>query len=456
MFKMDEVIKIRGMMVKARIAQSVFESFDQAGVDAIVKAIGKVVYDNAEELAKDAVEETGMGVYADKVAKNKGKAKVIWNHLKDKKSVGIIGRDESKGLVFVAKPKGVVGAIMPTTNPVVTLMCNAMLALKGRNAIMIAPHPRAKAVTIKTARLINEKIIKLGGPENLIQCIEEPTLPLTQELMKSVDVLVATGGPAMVNAAYSSGKPSYGVGPGNVQVLIDEGIDFNDAAQKVIDGRKFDNGIICSGEQSIIAPAGKYDDVMAAFKANGAFYVEDQAVVDKFRTALFKEGHLCIDAVGQSVAKMGELAGVEIPYNTKVILLRSNDKDDDVLRKEKMFPVMVTFKYDTFAEAITIAKQNLFIEGAGHSAAIHSNNKENIEAAGIQLPISRLVVNEPCSTTAGGSLYNGFAPTTTLGCGSWGNNSISENLDYMHLINVSRVGYALKNRPVPTDEEIWA
>jgi len=453
---MDEVIKIKEMMKKARIAQKMFESFDQAGVDAIVKAIGKVVYDNAEELAKDAVEETGMGVYEDKVVKNKGKAKVIWNHLKDKKSVGIIGRDENQGLVFVAKPKGVVGAIMPTTNPVVTLMCNAMLALKGRNAIMIAPHPRAKAVTCKTTRLVKERIRELGGPENLIQCIEEPTLPLTQELMKSVDVLVATGGPAMVNAAYSSGKPSYGVGPGNVQVLLDNDIDFNDAAQKVIDGRKFDNGIICSGEQSVIAPADKYDDVMAAFQANGAFYIEDQTVIDKFRTALFEDGHLLTDAVGQSVTQIGELAGVEIPENTKVILLRSNDKDDDILRKEKMFPVMATFKYDSFEEAMSIAQKNLCIEGAGHSAAIHSNNDEHIEAAGIALPISRLVVNEPCSTTAGGSLYNGFAPTTTLGCGSWGNNSISENLDYMHLINISRVGYARKDRPIPTDDEIWA
>lgn len=453
---MAEKNQIEEMIKKARVAQNAFETFNQASVDAIVKAVAKIVYDYAEELAYDAVAETGMGVYEDKVAKCRGKSKVIWNHLKDKKSVGIIGRDESRGLVYVAKPKGVVGAIMPTTNPVVTLMCNTMLALKGRNAIIVAAHPRAKAVTSKTTRMIVTEIIKLGGSENLIQCIEEPSLLLTQELMKSVDVLIATGGPAMVAAAYSSGKPSYGVGPGNVQVLIDTDIDYNDVAQKVIYGRKFDNGIICSGEQSIIAPAEKYEEVIAAFQANGAFYVEDQTVVDKFRAALFADGHLFVDAVGQSVVKMGELAGVEIPENSKIILLRSNDKDDDLLRKEKMFPVMVAFKYDSFGEGLAIAKKNLFIEGAGHSAAIHSNNNEHIEAAGIELPISRLVVNEPSSTTAGGSLYNGFAPTTTLGCGSWGNNSISENLDYKHLINISRVGYPQKNRRVPTDEEIWA
>lgn len=449
-------ILIEELMQKARTAQKTFESFDQAAVDAIVKAIAKVVYDHAHELAYKAVVETGMGNYEDKVAKCLGKSKVIWNHLKDKKSVGIIGRDATSGIVYVAKPKGVVGAIMPTTNPVVTLMCNAMYALKGRNAIIIAPHPRAKKITGKTVRLIQQQINQLGAPDNLLQYIKEPSLALTQELMRTVDVLVATGGPEMVKAAYSSGKPSYGVGPGNVQVLLDRDIDYNDAAQKVIYGRKFDNGIICSGEQTIIAPKEKYAEVIEAFKANGAFYIEEQATVDKFRQTLFEDGHLALNAVGQSVAKIAELAGVEVPEDTKVILLRSNDRDDDILRKEKMFPVMVAFQYDSFSEALAIAKQNLMIEGAGHSAAIHSNNDAHIESAGIELPISRLVVNEPSSTTAGGSLYNGFAPTTTLGCGSWGNNSISENLDYKHLINVSQVGYPQRNRAIPSDEEIWA
>ncbi|SHJ44697.1 succinate-semialdehyde dehydrogenase [Malonomonas rubra DSM 5091] len=448
--------QIEKMMKKARIAQRSFESFDQAGVDAIVKVIAKVVYDHAHELAYEAVVETGMGVYEDKVAKCLGKSKVIWNHLKDKKSVGVIGRDLTSGIVYVAKPKGVVGAIMPTTNPVVTLMCNAMYALKGRNSIIIAPHPRAKKITGKTARLMQQKLDKLGAPANLLQYIKEPSLALTQELMKTVDVLVATGGPEMVKAAYSSGKPSYGVGPGNVQVLLDRDIDYNDAAQKVIYGRKFDNGIICSGEQTIIAPKEKYTEVIEAFTANGAFYIEEQATVDKFRQALFEEGHLSLNAVGQSVARIAELAGVEVPEEAKVILLRSNDRDDDILRKEKMFPVITTFQYDSFSEALAIAKKNLTIEGAGHSAAIHSNNDEHIESAGIELPISRLVVNEPSSTTAGGSLYNGFAPTTTLGCGSWGNNSISENLDYKHLINVSQVGYPQRDKLIPSDDEIWA
>ncbi|MCF8067410.1 MAG: aldehyde dehydrogenase family protein [Desulfobacterales bacterium] len=453
---MDDATQIKEMIKKARIAQQKIEDYDQAGVDALVKVMAKVIYDNAEELARDAIDETGMGVYEDKVLKNKAKSKVIWNNLKDKKSVGIIDRDEEKGLLYLAKPMGVIGCVAPTTNPTVTTMCNSMFAIKGRNAIVIAPHPRAKNVSLKTVRLMKAEIAKLGGPEDILQCIEKPSIPLTKELMKSVDVLIATGGPGMVISAYSSGKPSYGVGPGNVQSIIDRGINYNAAAEKVITGRKFDNGIICSGEQSVIAPADEYDAVIDAFKANGAFYVDDQAVVDKFRSSLFEDGHINKDAVGQSVSRLAELAGVEVPEGTKVILLRSNDQDDDLLRKEKMFPVLVTFKYDSFDEAIAIAKKNLMIEGAGHTTSVHSDNDAHIEAAGIALPISRLVVNAPSSTTAGGSLYNGFAPTTTLGCGSWGNNSISENLDYKHMINISRIGYAKMDKKVPTDDEIWA
>ncbi|MBF0199591.1 MAG: aldehyde dehydrogenase family protein, partial [Planctomycetes bacterium] len=373
---------IAEMIQRARVAQAQFEKFNQKEVDAIVRAIGKVVFDNAEELARDAVDETRMGVFEDKIAKNKGKSLAIWNNLKDKNSVGIIGKDEEKKLVYVAKPVGVVGAVTPTTNPVVTPMCNAMFALKGRNAIIVAPHPRAKLISNKTVRLMNEEIAKLNGPENLIQCIEEPSIPLTSELMKAVDVLVATGGPGMVSAAYSSGKPSYGVGAGNVQVVVDRGYDYEQAAQHIIAGRKFDNGIICSGEQSVIAPRDEYSQVIAAFEKHGAFYVEDQETVDKFRAILFEDGHIAKDVVGQSVQAIAKLAGVEVPDKTQVILLRSNDQESDVLRKEKMCPVMVALQYDSFEQATALAKSNLLLEGAGHTSAVHSNNQEHIEYIG--------------------------------------------------------------------------
>jgi len=444
------------LMEKARIAQQTYEKFPQEKVDAIVRAIGKVVYDNAEELARDAVDETRMGVYEDKVAKNRGKSLTIWNNLKGKKSIGVIKERDENGIIEIAKPVGVVAAVTPTTNPIVTPMCNAMFALKGGNAIIIAPHPRAKRCSNKTVALMNAEVQRLGGPANLIQCIEEPSIELTNELMRTADVLVATGGPAMVAAAYSSGKPSFGVGPGNVQVIIDNDVDYKQTADKVINGRKFDNGIICSGEQSVIARREDYDQVIEAFKSSGAFYVEDQAVADKFRAVLFQDSHIAPNVVGQSVQHIAELAGVAIPSYAKIILIKSNNRDDDILRKEKMCPVMVAFEYDSFEEAIELAQFNLHIEGKGHTCVVHSNSTKNIERAGKALPVSRLVVNEPSSLTAGGSLKNGFSPTTTLGCGSWGNNSISENLNYKHLINVHRIGYTQNDKIVPTPEVIWA
>ncbi len=452
-------MSVNELIVKARKAQEELATYTQEELDAIVKVIARTVYDNAEELAKMAVEETGMGVYEDKVAKNRGKSKTIYNNLKGKKSVGIIGKDEEKGLTLIAKPIGVVGAITPTTNPIVTPMCNSMFALKGGNSIIIAPHPRSKKCSAYTVELINKalKAQNVKYPENAIQVIDDPSIEVSGELMKSVDVVLATGGMGMVKAAYSSGKPSYGVGAGNVQVIVDRDIDYVDATAKIIAGRKFDNGIICSGEQSIIAPKEAYDDVMAAAVKNGAFYAEDDETVEKFRKALFIDGIINKDVVGQSVQTIAKLAGVNVPSDVKVIILKAAGiGKEDVLCKEKMCPVLSTFKYDTFEEAVKIAQANLNVEGKGHTAAIHSNNPEHIDYAGINLTISRLVVNEPSSTTAGGSLVNGFAPTTTLGCGTWGNNIISENLDYKHLINVSRIGRVIKGKSAPSDDEIWS
>lgn len=448
---------INEMMLKARAAQKAFEKFNQEQVDRVVREIGKVVYDHAELLARMAVDETGMGVYEHKVAKNKGKAKVIWNDLKGKKSVGEISYNKETNIVEIAKPIGVVGAVSPTTNPIVTPMCNAMFALKGRNAIIIAPHPRAKKCSSYTVELINERLAKLGAPANLIQIISEPSVDLTNELMQAVDVVVATGGMGMVKAAYSSGKPAFGVGAGNVQVIIDRDVDFMKTAAKMIEGRTFDNGIICSGEQTIIAHEDDYDTVIAAFEANGAYFVRDAQMHDKLKATIFEGDHLNKDVVGQSVQKIAALAGVTVPEGTKVILLEASGIGTaDILCKEKMCPVMSTFKYKTFEEAIKIAKTNLELEGNGHSAAIHSNNLEHIKTAGTALSVSRLVVNAPSATTAGGSFFNGFAPTTTLGCGSWGNNSISENFTYKHLINISRIGMVREDVEVQADESIWA
>ena len=450
--------QIQELITRARVAQAAFELFSQEQVDAIVKGIGKYVYDNAELLARMAVDETGIGVYEDKILKNKGKARIIWNNLKDKKSRGIIGEDPEANLIFVAKPMGVVAAVTPVTNPVVTPMCNAMFAIKTGNAVIFAPHPKAEKLTELLAREFQNVVTTNGGPDNLVQAVKNGTIETTQELMKVVDVIVATGGAAMVKSAYSSGKPSFGVGAGNVPVIIDNDADLKDAAAKIVMGASFDNGIICSHEQFVLVPEEKYDQAVESFEATGkVWFTEDEKLVQKFRDVVFPEGRLNKDVVGRSCKDIGAMAGVEISETVRIILLPAKGAGtDDVLAKEKLCPVVAILPCKSFEEAVAKAKANLILEGAGHSAAVHSNNEANIRAAGLELPVSRLVVNQAASFTAGGSLTNGFAPTTTLGCGSWGGNSISENLDYKHLMNVSRIGKIIKDKKVPTDAEIWA
>ena len=453
-----EDASIQELVDKARTAQKEYELFSQETVDIIVRDIGKFVYDNAEELAKMAVEETEMGSFEDKVLKNKSKARVIWNNLKDKKSRGVIDEDKESNLVFVAKPMGVVAAVTPVTNPIVTPMCNGMFALKTGNAVIFAAHPKAQ----KCAEFLTQKFMKIvknhDGPDDLIQVVTNGSVEKTQELMQKADVVVATGGGAMVKSAYSSGKPSFGVGAGNVPVIIDRNINLKDAVEKIVDGASFDHGIICSHEQFVFAPEECFDETIELFTNTGkVWFTDDHNQIQKLRDVVFIDGHLNKDVVGKSASEVGKLAGIEIPASSRLILLPADGSGtEDVLAKEKLCPVIAIVSYATFEEAILMAKSNLLVEGAGHSAALHSNDDENIQKAGLELPISRLVVNQPSSTSAGGSLTNGFAPTTTLGCGSWGGNSISENLDYKHLMNVSRIGKIISDKKVPTDDEIWA
>ncbi|MCW1428750.1 aldehyde dehydrogenase family protein [Novosphingobium sp. JCM 18896] len=450
--------EIVALVSRARIAQADFESFDQDQVDAIVRDIGKYVYDNAETLARMAVDETGIGNFEDKVLKKKGKARAIWNSLKGKKSRGIIGEDEETQMVFVAKPMGVVGAVTPITNPIVTPMCNGMFALKTGNAVIFAPHPKAQACAEHLTEAFMAIVRQHGGPEDLIQVVRNGSISKTQSLMESVDVVVATGGGAMVKSAYSSGKPSFGVGAGNVPVIIDRGVDLAEAVGKIVTGASFDNGIICSHEQFVLAPQERFAETVAEFTATGkVWFTDDPAQVQALREVVFPGGQLNKDVVGIPASEVGRMAGIAVPDTARLILLPAKGAgEDDILAREKLCPVVAILPYESFEEAVQKAKANLLVEGAGHSAALHSHDEANIRHAGLELPISRLVVNQPSSLTAGGSLTNGFAPTTTLGCGSWGGNSISENLDYKHLMNVSRIGKVIANKPVPSDEEIWA
>ena len=450
--------QVQTLVARARVAQAIFEKFTQAQVDTIVKAIGKYVYDNAELLARMAVDESGIGVYEDKVAKNKGKARVIWNNLKGKKSRGIIKEIPESNMLLVAKSMGVVGAVTPVTNPIVTPMCNAMFALKAGNAVIFAPHPKAENCAQHLTEAFMREVKALGGPDDLVQMIQNGSVETTRELMKDVDVVVATGGGAMVRSAYSSGKPSYGVGAGNVPVVIDRGVDIADAAEKIVSGAAFDNGIICSHEQFVLTPEEKYEETIAAFIATGkVWFTSDPTEVQLYRDLIFPGGHMNKDVVGRSARDIASLAGLEVPETARVILLpAAGSGTDDVLAMEKLCPVVAILPYTTFEDAVEQAKANLLVEGAGHTAALHSHDEVHIRFMGVELPISRLVVNQTSATSAGGSLTNGFAPTTTLGCGSWGGNSISENLDYKHLMNVSRIGKVISGKEVPTDAQIWS
>lgn len=444
------------MIARARKAQAVYQDhFDQDDVDQVIKLAARAIFDNAEELARMAVDETGMGVYEDKVAKNRNKSKGVWNNLKGKTSMGILSIDERTGLIEIAKPIGVVAGITPMTNPIVTPMSKIIFALKTKNAIIISPHPKAKKCSAAAVKKIIEAIAPMEVPDGMVQVIEEPTLEMTQELMRECDTVVATGGMPMVKSAYSSGKPSFGVGAGNVQVILDRNIEYDLAASKVVTGRSFDNGIICSGEQCVIYPREHREEVLAAFSRNGAYVVPDSER-ENVIGAIFRDGALVRDIVGQSAAFIAERAGIKVPANTKVLLVEARGAGEkDIICKEKMCPVLAAIPYGYFDEALEIAETNLTQEGNGHTAGIHSNNQANIIKAGTDLSVSRLIVNAICATTAGGSIQNGLAVTNTLGCGSWGNNSISENFTYKHLLNITRIAPLSARIHVPSDEEIW-
>ena len=453
---MEPEIIIKEYIERARIAQAEFEKMSQEKVDQAVRVIARVIFDNAKMLAEFAVEETGMGNVADKILKHTNKPRIILNHLNGKKSRGIIERNEETGITLVAKPMGVVGAITPTTNPVVTSMSNSMFSLKCGNAVILAPHPRAKNCCKMAADLMRAELKKIGCPEDLIQILSEPSVEMTSALMKQVDIVIATGGMAMVKAVYSSGTPALGVGAGNVQTIIDRDADVNEVAPKIVVSRAFDNGILCTADQFVMCPTEKYEELLDAFSNNNALVIRDPNTIEKFRNTLFIDGVMSKHVVGQSVQKIGALAGLEIPENIKIVVLEASGYGkSDLLAKEKMCPFLSVFKYDIFEDAVAMAKANLEVEGKGHSVSIHSNNIKNIEFASEELSVSRFVINQIVAIAGAGSYNNGLAPTNTLGCGSWGNNSISENLDYKHLMNVSRIAFFMKDAHIPSEEEIW-
>ncbi|MCD8140023.1 MAG: aldehyde dehydrogenase family protein [Planctomycetaceae bacterium] len=454
---MDATAYVADLVDKARQAQSVFAGYSQRDVDKAVRAIGKAVFDNAETISRLAVEETGMGRYEDKLAKNKGKAKAIWAGLKGKASRGVLRRLEEEGIVEVAKPMGVIGAVTPVTNPTSTPLHNAMIALKGGNAIIIAPHPHAKACGKATVAVMNEALARIDAPEHLIQIVDEPTVEISTLIMRMTDVCISTGGPGMVKAAYGSGKPAFGVGPGNVQCLVDADATLPEAVAKCVRGRIYDNGILCTCEQAVLVSLTALAQVMDEFSKNGAYVVTEPADVAKLRRAAFPDGVVNKKLVGATPQTIADAAGLAIPKDARLIVAMVDKYGpDEPLAREKLFPLLALYTYATREQAIDIAEANLTMEGRGHSVVIHSYTAKNIEYAAERLPVSRFSINQTGSNSLGGSFANGLNPTLTLGCGSWGNNSLSENLWYTHLVNISRIAYEKKHVVVPSDEEVWA
>ncbi len=449
--------RVEELVARSKAAQEKFAFATQEQADAAARAILKTVYDNCEMLGTLAQEETQMGSVADKIAKCRNKSSQIWYSIKDKKSVGIINRLEDRKMLEIAKTMGVVASIVPSTNPAVTPMSNAAFALKTRNSIIFAPHPRAVKLTKLLVDMFRAELAKLGFPEDLVQTLEEVTVEDSANLMSAADVIVATGGMGMVKAAYSSGKPALGVGAGNVQCIVDDDVDLADAAGKILLGRSFDNGIICLGEQTVFVPAGKLDAFVAEMEKQGAYYVSDEEQLQKVREGIFPDGGAISRAVvGQPAERVAELIGLEVPAGTRVILVRAAAVGHgDVLCREKMCPVLTVMPYSTFEEGVAMMVENLNCEGKGHSIGIHSNTPEHVEYAATQCPVSRVIVNQPAGTTGGGSPTNGFTPTTTLGCGSWGNNSFSGNFNFDHLMNITRVGYPYEESYLPDPELAW-
>ncbi len=451
------VLTVEELIKKSKAAQVAFANATQEQADAAAKAMCKVIYDNQVELGTMAANDTAMGDVEHKIAKCRNKSSLIWHSLKGKKSVGIINRDEDKRIYEVAKPMGVVASVIPSTNPVVTPMSNAAFALKTRNSIIFAPHPRAVNLTKVVVHLLREELGRLNLPKDLVLGLESVSIEGTSELMSKSDVIIATGGMGMVKSAYSSGKPAYGVGAGNVQAIVDTDANLEDAAQKIITGRYFDNGLICLGEQCVFVHESQYDEFVATMIDNGCHYISDEAEVEKVREGVFPaKGPLNRHIVGLNAVDAAKVIGIEVPEATKVLLVKGTKAgSEDILNREKMVPVLTILPYKDFKQGVDMMVENLAYEGIGHSVVVHTNSKENAEYVGITCSVSRCIVNQASGTTGGGSPTNGYGATTTLGCGSWGNNSFSGNLGYEQLMNITRIGYPLDESYLPRPEMAW-
>ncbi len=445
----DSVETLEAALQRVREAQKKFATYTQEQVDEIFKAAAIAANGQRIPLAKMAVEETGMGIVEDKVIKNHYAAEYIYNAYKNTKTCGVIEEDKAYGTTKIAEPIGVVGAVIPTTNPTSTAIFKTLISLKTRNGIIISPHPRAKNSTIAAAKVVLEAAVKAGAPEGIIDWIDVPSLDMTNLLMKESDIILATGGPGMVKAAYSSGTPALGVGAGNTPAIIDESADTVLAVNSIIHSKTFDNGMICASEQSVIVLDKVYKKVKDEFKARGCYFLNADET-EKVRKTIIINGALNAKIVGQKAHTIAALAGVEVPEATKILIGEVESVDiAEEFAHEKLSPVLAMYKAKSFGEALDKAEQLVADGGYGHTSSLYVNEvteREKIAEFGARMKTCRILVNTPSSQGGIGDLYNfKLAPSLTLGCGSWGGNSVSENVGVKHLINIKTVAERREN-----------
>ncbi|MBQ3417373.1 MAG: bifunctional acetaldehyde-CoA/alcohol dehydrogenase [Ruminococcus sp.] len=445
----DSVETLEKKIAAVRKAQQKFAAFSQEQVDAIFKAAAIAANKARLPLAKMAVEETGMGVVEDKVIKNNYAAEYIYNAYKNTKTCGVLEENEAMGTVKVAEPIGVVAAVIPTTNPTSTAIFKCLISLKTRNGIIISPHPRAKSSTIAAAKIVLDAAVKAGAPEEIIAWIDVPSLDMTNTLMKEADIILATGGPGMVKAAYSSGKPALGVGAGNTPAIIDDSADIILAVNSIIHSKTFDNGMICASEQSVIVLDSIYEEVKKEFLYRGCYFLEGEEL-DKVRKTIIINGSLNAKIVGQKAHKIAQLSGVEVPESAKILIGEVESVDlSEEFAHEKLSPVLAMYRAKDIKDAFLKAEQLIADGGYGHTSSIYLNESTEKEKLGefySRMKTCRILVNTPSSHGGIGDIYNfNLAPSLTLGCGSWGGNSVYENVGVKHLINIKTVAKRREN-----------
>ncbi|HIT90846.1 MAG TPA: bifunctional acetaldehyde-CoA/alcohol dehydrogenase [Candidatus Merdenecus merdavium] len=444
----ENVEGLLAKMAAMKEAQKVFATFTQEQVDKIFFEAAIAANKQRIPLSKMAVEETGMGIVEDKVIKNHYASEYIYNAYKDTKTCGVIEENAAYGTQKIAEPVGLIAAVIPTTNPTSTAIFKTLISLKTRNAIIISPHPRAKESTIAAAKIVLDAAVKAGAPEGIIGWIDIPSLELTNEVMKNADLILATGGPGMVKAAYSSGKPALGVGAGNTPVIIDDSADIKMAVSSIIHSKTFDNGMICASEQSVTVLEPVYDQVKEEFQNRGCYFLKPTEI-EKVRKTIIVNGALNAKIVGQSAFTIAAMADVKVPEETKILIGEVTSVDvSEEFAHEKLSPVLAMYKAGTFDDAIAKAMQLVADGGFGHTSSlyINTNEKEKIYQFSTAMKTGRILINTPSSHGGIGDLYNfNLAPSLTLGCGSWGGNSVSENVGVKHLLNYKTVAQRREN-----------